>query len=80
MKNITMPIIKRLCPDTLAHDILSVQSMTAETGHALKVLTTPGPAPKEGDVMHSLLEGWMRFYGDEWIHESAWIKIKQGGL
>lgn len=80
MNKIVLPLIKGLDPSTLAADILSVQPMTGGTGQAMKILSEPGPTPKEGDVMHSLLDGWMVRYGDEWIPRSAWEKIKVNGL
>lgn len=80
--NMIIPIIRRMAPAVLAEQLVSVQPMTGAGGiFELRHVTQQSlPEPLQGNRRHSFLKGWQRYYGNQWIAESVWIKIKIKGL
>lgn len=82
MNPILIPIIRNLpLPHLLVQNICNVQPMQSNTGNLFKIKRLYVPRiDQEGDLRHSLLDGWQRYYGTEWISTTLWWKLKIKGL
>lgn len=79
MNEALLSMIKRVVPDVMAAQLLSVQPMTDGrifTLRAPTILANIKEHYKQGDLRHSFIHGWQRYYGTEWISNDTWIKIK----
>lgn len=36
--------------------------------------------PHQGERMHCIVRGWLRYYGTQWVPELVWLRIKMRGL
>ena len=81
MKKVILPVIKKVFPTATLDEIIGSQPMTGES-HSFKFRVVDGdePPPKEGTKRHVFSRGWEVYYGNEWIPESVWMKIKISGM
>jgi hypothetical protein len=80
---LSIPIIRRVLPQNIASEILSVQSMTDASADIFKFRTVTQfdeDPPLEGTQLHKFGQGWFRRYNGEWIPDSVWWKLKIKGL
>lgn len=79
---IIIPVIKHVSNVDLKA-VLSCQPMTGGESYSVPFTFSPVEPmiePKEGDRRHSIVFGWQVFYGDDWIPERAYLKIKIAGM
>lgn len=83
-RKILLPMIRRVMPTVIAHDLMNVQPMTGEVGKifTLKAVTHEQieELAKEGATRHVFGRGWERFYGGEWISDDLYWKLKIKGV
>lgn len=84
-RNIMIPMIRRIIPTTIAHDIVSAQPMTGDEGKVYQLKYRYGDpatevAPVEGARRHVFGQGYEVYYGNEWIAQETYLKIKRAGL
>lgn len=85
MDKIILPFIKRVLPTVDVNAIMSAQPMTEGPSYAMPyrivdMALEPVVEPTQGDRRHSSVFGWQVFYGEDWIPERAYLKIKIAGL
>lgn len=73
-------VTRKRFADSIINDIATVQPMSKEVGEALSFLMTfKSREPIQGERFHDISRGFLRYYGDQYIPEYLWIKIKISG-
>lgn len=81
MSNTQIDEIRRAMPSIIASEILSVQPMASDIlSDILKMPVVEEIQPKQGEAKHDFINGYMNFYGTEWINADLWMKLKIKGL
>lgn len=82
MNKVRIPIITRIIPSILAKDLCGIQPITDMASDIFR-LTNANRGPivyKQGELVHSFLRGYQRYYGTSFISNELWFKLKIKGL
>jgi hypothetical protein len=91
MNEILIPMIRKIIPGEIAKLLTSVQPMAgiADLYSLAPPMSEDPPEyyprqgeyhPKQGDKRHAANRGWQRYYGDEWVDDRVWWRIRVKGL
>lgn len=79
---VMISMVRKIAPLLLAEDITGVQPMKGDLlNNVLNVkVSSKEHNPVQGELIHDLMQGCLRYYGTEYIPVSLWTKIKLTGL
>ena len=75
-----IPIIRKAYPQIMAEELASVQPMNGDIFSDIIKMSAVEYIPKQNELIHDFIRGWLRYYGTQYIPERDWnwIMIKTG--